>query len=323
MVVLPALAAFLVAFAVACLLLTRTGRRYALDTPNERSLHENPVPRTGGLAIMAGIAASLAFADGAHRAPVLIALALAAVSFIDDLRSLPTGLRFGAHLLAAGVALFALRMPPEPLLLAVLLLGLAWLTNLYNFMDGSDGLAGGMTAIGFGACALAACSAGAPGLAGICAAVAAAAAAFLVFNFHPAKIFMGDAGSIPLGFLAGALGLAGWRDGAWPWWFPLLVFGPFVADATFTLLRRILRREKLSQAHRGHYYQRLVRMGLGHRRTALLEYAAMAACAALALSARAAAPLAQALVVGGAFLFCLALAAWIDRLWALRGERGT
>jgi UDP-GlcNAc:undecaprenyl-phosphate GlcNAc-1-phosphate transferase len=323
MIVLPVFAAFLATFAVVCLLLTRAGRRFALDTPNERSLHETPVPRTGGLAIMGGIAASLAFADVAYRAPVLIALGLALVSFVDDLRSLPTGLRFAAHLLAAAVAVSVMRVSPEPLLFAALLLGLAWLTNLYNFMDGSDGLAGGMAAIGFGACALAAYVAGVPGLAGVCAAVSAAAVAFLLFNFHPAKIFMGDSGSIPLGFLAGVLGLAGWRDGAWPWWFPLLVFGPFVADATFTLLRRIARRERLSQAHRSHYYQRLVRMGLGHRRTALLEYVAMAACAALAIYARTAEPVLQAAVVGGAFVLCVALAAWIDRLWALRGERGT
>jgi UDP-N-acetylmuramyl pentapeptide phosphotransferase/UDP-N-acetylglucosamine-1-phosphate transferase len=99
----------------------------------------------------------------------------------------------------------------------------------------------------------------------VCAGVAAAAAGFLCFNFHPARIFMGDVGSVPLGFTAGALGLVGWRSGAWPLWFPLLVFAPFILDATVTLLRRALRGEKVWQAHRSHYYQRMVQMGLGHR----------------------------------------------------------
>jgi UDP-N-acetylmuramyl pentapeptide phosphotransferase/UDP-N-acetylglucosamine-1-phosphate transferase len=267
-----------------------------------------------------GICCAFAFTAAREQALLAIALALAVVSFLDDLRGLRPALRLVLHLAAA--ALLVLGAQNDPLTLVPLLLAIAWFTNLYNFMDGADGLAGGMAVLGFGACAAAAVQADANPLAFACAVPAAAAAAFLLFNFPPARVFMGDAGSIPLGFLAGVLGLAGWRDGAWPWWFPLLVFGPFVADATFTLLRRMARRERLSQAHRSHYYQRLVRMGLGHRRTALLEYAAMAACAALALSARTAAPALQAAVVGGAFVLCVALAAWIDRLWTLRGERG-
>ena len=121
-------------------------------------------------------------------------------------------------------------------------------------------------------------------LAAVCAGVAAAAAGFLCFNFHPARIFMGDVGSVPLGFTAGALGLVGWRSGAWPLWFPLLVFAPFILDATVTLLRRALRGEKVWQAHRSHYYQRMVQMGLGHRGTALRAYGLMAGCGAAALA---------------------------------------
>jgi len=162
-------------------------------------------------------------------------------------------------------------------------LGIAWLTNLYNFMDGSDGLAGGMTVIGFAAYAVAAAWAEEPELATTCLCIAAAAAAFLVFNFPPARIFLGDVGSIPIGFLAGALGVVGWNDEAWPLWFPLVVFAPFVADATTTLARRLVRRERVWQAHRDHYYQRMVRSGLGHRGTALIAYGLMVVCAAGAL----------------------------------------
>jgi UDP-N-acetylmuramyl pentapeptide phosphotransferase/UDP-N-acetylglucosamine-1-phosphate transferase len=199
--------------------------------------------------------------------------------------------------------------------MALLCLALAWLTNLYNFMDGSDGLAGGMALIGFGAYAIASAVTGHRPLLVFDVALAAAAAAFLWFNFSPARIFLGDVGSVPLGFLAGALGLVGWRDDLWPLWFPALVFAPFIADATVTLLRRLYRREKVWQAHREHYYQRLVRMGLGHRGTALLGYALMLVCAAAALYGRAQRPLLQAAACGVALVVLAAVAAWIDVRW--------
>jgi len=105
--------------------------------------------------------------------------------------------------------------------------------------------------------------------------VVAAAAAFLVFNFPPARIFMGDSSSIPLGFLAAALGLLAWRDELWPLWFPLVVFAPFVIDASVTLARRALRGERVCQAHRNRYYQRLVLSGWSHRQLAVAEYGLM------------------------------------------------
>src|SRR5262245_1457719 len=157
-------------------------------------------------------------------------------------------------------------------------------------MDRSDGLAGGMAVFGFSFYAVAAWLAGSTEFALVNLSIAAAAGAFLVFNFHPARIFLGDAGSVPLGFLAAALGLIGWLQRDWTGWFPILVFSPFIMDASVTLARRLLRREKVWQAHRDHYYQRLVRLGWGHGRTALAEYAVMfasgvAALAALALPA--------------------------------------
>jgi UDP-N-acetylmuramyl pentapeptide phosphotransferase/UDP-N-acetylglucosamine-1-phosphate transferase len=207
--------------------------------------------------------------------------------------------------------------------MAVLVLAVAWITDLYNFMDGSDGLAGGMATIGFAAYALAAWLSGEAALAALCVALSAASAAFLLNNLHPAHIFLGDVGSIPLGFLAGALGLAGWRSDAWPLWFPVLVFGPFIADATVTLLRRLVRGDKVWNAHREHYYQRMVRMGLGHRRTALLGYAVMALCAGAALVGRNQAPWLQALAFFGASTILGALAVWVDLRWArfARGSR--
>ncbi len=109
----------------------------------------------------------------------------------------------------------------------------------------------------------------------VCATISSACLAFLIFNFHPAKIFMGDSGSIPLGFLAAALGIWGWQQALWPIWFPMLVFSPFIIDATMTLMKRLLRREKVWLAHKSHYYQRLVQMGWGHRTTAITHYILM------------------------------------------------
>jgi UDP-N-acetylmuramyl pentapeptide phosphotransferase/UDP-N-acetylglucosamine-1-phosphate transferase len=312
----PVLAAFAVSLACLALLLSSRGRRILLDRPNERSLHREPVPRSGGIAIALGAAAGLAMAPAIPLVAFALAAALSAVSLADDVRPLPTLLRFAAHLAAAAALTAAEFGARDPWLALVLVLALAWYANLYNFMDGSDGLAGGMAVVGFGAYAWAAQLAGQPALASSSAVVAAACLAFLPFNFHPARLFMGDAGSVPLGFLAGALGLIGWRDGAWPLWFPLLVFAPFVGDATLTLLRRLLRRERVWQAHREHYYQRLARTGFGHGGTAWVEYGAMAACAGLALLAREAGLAAQAAALGAAVAGLGALALWIDIRWS-------
>ncbi len=316
MLALAPIAAFLAALLAARLLLTPVGRRIALDAPNERSLHAQPVPRTGGMAIVLGVAVASALVQPAVAVTLGAALALAAVSFADDIYGLPTLARLAAQIAAAAVVVAFELGYSEPVLFTLFLLAIVWYANLYNFMDGSDGLAGGMAVIGFGAYAAAAYLAGAEPFATLCASVAAAAAGFLVFNFHPARIFMGDVGSVPLGFLAGALGVYGWSRGVWPVWFPLLVFAPFVCDATLTLLRRLLRRERVWQAHKEHYYQRLVRMGYGHRGTAFIEYAVMAGCAATALLARREPSTVQAAALAGAAAVLIAIALWVDLRWA-------
>ena len=313
--------AFVAAFLLIRILLSRFAR-FALDKPNERSMHENPVPRTGGIAVLAG--AAIALASGAEQLwlPALLGLMLAIVSFADDLWSLPAPARLAAHLLAAGLLVWHVLSPMHPVEMAVLIVALAWLTNLYNFMDGSDGLAGGMATIGFGAYALAAYMAEHLALASLSAGLSAAAAAFLLHNHHPARIFLGDVGSIPLGFLAGALGVLGWRDDLWPLWFPVLVFAPFIGDATVTLIKRSLRGERVWQAHRQHYYQRMVLMGLGHRRTAWIGYLAMVLCALAALAGRQQAPQIQAAIFLAAAAILGAGALWVDLRWARFSREG-
>lgn len=309
-------AAFLVAAAASALVIAvmlRSGRAGPLDNPNHRSLHSVAVPRSGGVGVLAGLAC--AGSVGAPPSAWLAALALlAAVSWWDDWRPLSASVRFAAHFLAATIVV--LDMPGVGAMGAVLLIfALIWMTNLYNFMDGANGLAGGMALFGFLTLSVAAAMAGQHELAGWAAATAGAALGFLRFNFHPARIFLGDVGSVTLGFLAALIGWHGWTRAAWPLWFPLLVFSPFIVDATATLLRRLLRREKVWQAHREHYYQRLVRMGWSHRRLALAEYGLMIAVAATALGALSAPSSVQWFGVVAWGVIYAVLMRWIDSLW--------
>jgi UDP-N-acetylmuramyl pentapeptide phosphotransferase/UDP-N-acetylglucosamine-1-phosphate transferase len=308
-----AILSFVVAFAALRIILWRFGR-HALDQPNERSLHERPVPRTGGIAVLLG--ALVGAASGADQLwlPMLMALCLAGLSFVDDVRGVPTAARLLIHLAVAAAFAWYLLSPMNPLELVLLILAVTWITNLYNFMDGSDGLAGGMAVIGFAAYGLAAQPTHVQ-LAALSFGIAAAAGAFLIHNAYPAKIFLGDVGSIPLGFLAAALGIQGWRDDVWPLWFPLLVFAPFIGDATLTLLKRLIKGEKIWRAHRDHYYQRMVRMGLGHRTTALVGYMTMGICAGLALLGRGQPPYLQAACFGTGVAVLVALAVWVDVRW--------
>lgn len=305
----------LMATLLALTLILTVGRRAVVhDIPNERSLHDKPVPRVGGIGLMIGIAAGwLLLSQSWSWWMVLPVLGLFALSLLDDLRGLSARTRLIAHFVAALVALSASGIPM--LWLVPLLLFVVWMTNLYNFMDGSDGLAGGMALSGFGCYGIAAWLSGNEGFALLNFCIAGAALGFLVFNFHPAKVFMGDAGSIPLGFLAATLGIHGWQADIWPVWFPVMVFSPFVADATLTLIKRKMRGEKLSQAHRSHYYQRLVQMGWGHRNTALAEYALMILMAAAALSALALPASGQYAMLLLAAALYLAIAAKVDSLW--------
>jgi UDP-GlcNAc:undecaprenyl-phosphate GlcNAc-1-phosphate transferase len=320
MLAVLALLSFVVTLLAVRMLISRFGH-LALDEPNARSLHERPVPRTGGIAVLLGASTAFAFGGAPLWLLAALALTLGIVSLADDLHRLPTLGRFTAHLAAAAIAVWYLLSPMQLIEMVLLVIAVTWITDLYNFMDGSDGLAGGMATIGFGTYAFAAWLSGEAAIAALCIALSAASAAFLLHNVHPARIFLGDVGSIPLGFLVGALGLAGWRNDAWPLWFPVLVFGPFIADATVTLARRLFRGEKVWKAHREHYYQRMVLMGLGHRRTALLGYAVMGLCGGAALIGRNQAPWLQALAFLAASACLGALAVWVDLRWARFARR--
>jgi UDP-N-acetylmuramyl pentapeptide phosphotransferase/UDP-N-acetylglucosamine-1-phosphate transferase len=288
-----------------------------LDLPNERSLHSNPVPRNGGIGITAGVAVAwMIVGPPAHNSVWIGIVILIAISLLDDLRGLPAWSRFCVHLTAAAmVSIEYLSMKPDWQVAMIAALAIAWMTNLYNFMDGSDGLAGGMALFGFSIYGIAALLSDNFDFALLNFSIAAAAAGFLVFNFHPARIFMGDVGSVPLGFLAGTMGIIGWQQGNWTWWFPLLVFSPFIVDASATLARRLLQREPVWRAHRDHYYQRLVLMGWGHRNTALAEYGLMALCGIFGLVSLFAPIGIQFALIAVLTIIYVALAIVIDRAW--------
>jgi len=300
--VVVAFVAALLGYGVLRLLIATRLAGLVLDRSNARSLHSGAVPRIGGVGIAVAVAVALGVAAPQPWPSGMAALALAtaalfALSLADDVRPLPAGLRLAGHLATSAALAYAWGMPLAWLPPAAL--AIAWGANLYNFMDGADGLAGGMTVFGYSVLAIASQGAGEPAVATLCAAVAGAALGFLVLNWHPARTFLGDAGSIPLGFAAAAISSLGVLRGWWPATLPLVAFFPFVFDASFTLARRAMRGAPLAQAHREHLYQRAALAGLGHRRVALAAYALMATCAAAALAGREFAPPGQLLILAG------------------------
>ena len=275
-----ALYAFLASFAVTALavrlVLAFLRHRQILDLPNERSSHTRPTPRGGGLAVTPVILTGwlLLAGVGVVLSGQLVvmggALGLLLLSWQDDRKSLPARTRLLVHLLAVVAGIYAL--PAKELVFQGWLpfwldraaAGLLWLwfLNLYNFMDGIDGITGIETlCIAGGLWFLSPAQEQSAVLAG-------AAAGFLLWNWHPAKIFLGDSGSVPLGYLLAWLLLRMAGDGFWA---PALILPAYyLADATITISKRALRREKIWQAHRQHFYQKAVQGGASHSRVALL-----------------------------------------------------
>lgn len=261
----------------------------ALDHPGERSLHSVPTPRTGGVAIAMGMLPTLGFLvtrdDALARAITFGWLLVFIISLVDDLRTLPFWARLPLHAVAALAVMLAGDAYNGPYGLALGVFWIVWGTNLFNFMDGMDGLASSMAVVGGSALGAGLLMVGADRLALLPIAAAAAALGFLWFNWPTARIFMGDAGSASLGFVFASVSVAGVDDGNLPAWFPLVVFLPFVTDATFTLLRRIMLRRPIWQAHREHAYQRAVLHGWAVPKVLAYAIGLMLACAALALGA--------------------------------------
>ncbi|HVQ41105.1 MAG TPA: glycosyltransferase family 4 protein [Vicinamibacterales bacterium] len=270
-------------------------RRRVIDHPNDRSLHEQPTPRGGGVGIVLPAVAVLATAPlwmPPHAStPALwlavLSLGVAVVGIVDDVRSLSAAVRLVFQLLLAVVFVYAVagwmtlewpglgRFDLGALAIPVTVLFVVWLTNAYNFMDGIDGIAGlqgvvaGIGWVGAGHYL------GDPLLMGAGAVVAGACLGFLVFNWSPASIFMGDVGAPFLGFLFAGLTAYTSTRSAPAATAGLLFVWPFLFDSIVTLIRRAVKGENLLRAHRSHLYQRLVLNGASHRNMSLL-YGALA-----------------------------------------------
>lgn len=248
-----------------------------LDVPNDRSMHKHATARGGGAAIVAvtavGIAAGAALgtrpewpAFGGYLAGALL---IATVSLLDDFHALPAGVRLAIQCAAAALMVLGLAsqpgfvLSPIPMMLGwgIALIWSVGLTNAYNFMDGIDGLAAtqGLVA-GLGWTALAALN-HETWLSLLGLLLAAGCAGFLIHNWPPAKIFMGDVGSAFLGFTFAFMTLAELRRSPQVALVGALMLWPFIFDALFTMLRRAAHRENLLVAHRSHFYQRLVLAG--------------------------------------------------------------
>ncbi len=275
------------------LLLTGVFKRYAvksclLDVPNYRSSHSIPTPRGGGLAIIVTfLAGSLLLVQFAvlpvevFRGVSLCSGLVVGIGLWDDFRSVPSSVRLAIHLLASSLVVFWLvTVYSVPFLTAVFaggwfgailtVISMIWLLNLFNFMDGIDGIAALETISVAGSAMLLLWLTGAAGMyvywLGI---LFVAAAGFLVWNWPPAKIFMGDACSGFLGFCFGILAIMTSVDTKMTLWTWLILLGVFIADATVTLLRRILRKERFFEAHRSHAYQILSRRWHSHKKVTL------------------------------------------------------
>ena len=256
-----------------------------LDIPNDRSSHTVPTPRGGGLAIIIVLLLAGVVSLFLPQAPidVLVCLLLATLAFSllgwqDDKHDLPASVRFLIQLLIAVFASGWLLWATVPgystsfasvALLLLSTLWIAWMANLYNFMDGIDGISaveslilGATTSYWFAI-------SGVASMAIICIAVAGASVGFMRWNWSPAKIFMGDVGSLALGAFFAIIAIIGTTRLDIPILAFLILYAVYLADSGVTLLHRIIKREKWWQAHRSHFYQRAVQSGFSHAQVSL------------------------------------------------------
>lgn len=318
---------------VASLLLTGIVRAYSLrnellDRPNERSSHSAPTPRGGGLAVLAasvlGMAIGIWLGVIEARDALTIGLGmlvLGVVGWLDDTRDVTWSARLAVHLAVACWTLYmfgglpAIRVGGATLELGAAgyligAIGIVWSINLFNFMDGIDGLSGSQAVLILGTAALLLHARGQYSLGMTAAILAAAAAGFLPWNWPPAKIFLGDVGSGAIGYAVASLAIASENHKAVPLIALAIVGGLFISDATVTLVRRVARGARATEAHRDHAYQRLARAWDSHRSVTLSAAGVTVVLAGLgvvgAMSPRFLLP---ALLVAGMLLAGLYLAA--------------
>lgn len=278
---------------MASLLLTHTLIRYSekigmIDIPNKRSSHERPTTKGGGLAFFSVLSVVLLwffFSHPNYRAiltPILIGgTIIILLGWLDDRRSLSAGLRLLVHffvsLLVYGFAThwfqghLAINFLPNLIWVNALfsLLYIAWFINLYNFMDGADGLASSTTVVGSLLMAVISVGHNSPELAMIYCMIAYTVGGFLFYNWSPARIFMGNTGSYFLGFLFGSLAIVAKAQVDMSFYPHIILFGFFIFDSTYIVFRRAFRREPLFRAHKMFIFQKLLAKGWSHRKVSV------------------------------------------------------
>ncbi|MEW6314507.1 MAG: MraY family glycosyltransferase [Pseudomonadota bacterium] len=271
-------------------------RACIMDIPNARSSHAQPTPKSGGVAIVAAFVCGLAgmawlagpavVMQGYFLGFVFAVLLVAAISFYDDVKHKPFLVKLVAQLVAAGVVMAAGVVLDELTLPWFGRVELGWLgytltflwivglTNAFNFMDGLDGLAGGVAFIAAVFFCFIALGLGSDLVYMVSYILAAGSLGFLLYNFPPARIFMGDVGSAFLGFTFAVLAViaARYDQSHVSFWVMPLLLGHFIYDTAFTFMRRLLRGEKVTDAHRDHLYQLFSRLGYGHLPVTLFYY---------------------------------------------------
>ena len=305
-----------------------------MDVPNVRSSHSVPIPRMGGIAIV--IAAMFSFTSwlfltggevflpSAIWTVLLFALMMSAMGLLDDLSGLTALFRFLVEIACSAglIFLLAMRVPffpmegysiPQSVWVPIGVFCVVWMLNLYNFMDGIDGLAGGEAAVAASFFFLVFAHFGESGWAVANLIVAAASMGFLVHNWPPAKVFMGDVGSDFLGAFFGMQAVAAALTTPVPFPVLLLPFANFILDTTYTLFRRMLCGEKWYRGHRSHFYQRMTNLGMSHARVTGLELVSVVlSCLAAALYLRSGMQ-GRILAVSAVLIGLIATGVWVYR----------
>ena len=249
-------------------------KKQLLDLPNHRSSHTVPTPRGGGvvfvvlflLAFLVAYALKILPSD-LFKALALPAFIIAIMGYCDDVSGLPAKVRFAVQLGAALIFLYVIHsalLGVGAISLLVFIWAIVWSTNLYNFMDGTDGLAAVEALTVYGAGGFLLWHQGAYPLVSVAGIIVATVGGFLVWNWPKAKIFMGDCGSTFLGFLIIPIALLGYLEYGLSLFVWIMLYLFFILDATVTLIRRVLHGDKWHEAHRLHAYQRLHQAGCSH-----------------------------------------------------------
>ena len=284
------IACFIFSIAVTGLLQKYALKHSLIDVPNERSSHLMPTPRGGGLSIVIPVLICIAvlFLTAQIEKDIAIALGIgcffvASVGWIDDHQHIPANWRALLYGIAAVLAVYFIvesdnfqsvfsHLPFGIMISFMIVIWVVWMTNLYNFMDGTDALAAIQTICTSLLVGVIFWLEGQYGLATVCFVISASSCGFLFWNWPPAKIFMGDVGSCSLGFCFGVLAVIGEIQGSVPLIVVFILLSIFICDTTFTLLMRIFANEKWYQAHKSHAYQRLVQLGMSHKKLAIIIF---------------------------------------------------